>query len=68
LTFGLGIIILQGVSRRKSLAGVNIMMHKFPVWDFTDFIMFIEFQEVNQTSITTSIRPLFYFLVYQGSP
>jgi hypothetical protein len=24
LTFGLGIIILQGVSRRKSLAGVNI--------------------------------------------
>jgi hypothetical protein len=25
LTFGLGIIILQGVSRRKSLAGVNIM-------------------------------------------
>jgi hypothetical protein len=23
--FGLGIIILQGVSRRKSLAGVNIM-------------------------------------------
>jgi hypothetical protein len=23
LTFGLGIIILQGVSRRKSLAGVN---------------------------------------------
>jgi hypothetical protein len=26
LTFGLGIIILQGVSRRKSLAGVNIMM------------------------------------------
>jgi hypothetical protein len=33
LTFGLGIIILQGVSRRKSLAGVNIMSmynsHKF---------------------------------------
>jgi hypothetical protein len=26
LTFGLGIIILQGVSRRKSLAGVNIMI------------------------------------------
>jgi hypothetical protein len=26
LTFGLGIIILQGVSRRKSLAGVNIML------------------------------------------
>jgi hypothetical protein len=25
LTFGLGIIILQGVSRRKYLAGVNIM-------------------------------------------
>jgi hypothetical protein len=25
LTFGLGIIILQGVSRRKSLAGVNAM-------------------------------------------
>jgi hypothetical protein len=25
LTFGLGIIILQGISRRKSLAGVNIM-------------------------------------------
>jgi hypothetical protein len=25
LTFGLGIIILQGVSRRKSMAGVNIM-------------------------------------------
>jgi hypothetical protein len=25
LTFGLGIIILPGVSRRKSLAGVNIM-------------------------------------------
>jgi hypothetical protein len=25
LTFGLGIIILQGVSSRKSLAGVNIM-------------------------------------------
>jgi hypothetical protein len=25
LTFGLGIIIIQGVSRRKSLAGVNIM-------------------------------------------
>jgi hypothetical protein len=25
LTFGLGIIILQGVSRRKSLAGVNLM-------------------------------------------
>jgi hypothetical protein len=25
LTFGLGIIILQGVSRRKFLAGVNIM-------------------------------------------
>jgi hypothetical protein len=25
LTFGLRIIILQGVSRRKSLAGVNIM-------------------------------------------
>jgi hypothetical protein len=25
LTFGLGIIILQGVSKRKSLAGVNIM-------------------------------------------
>jgi hypothetical protein len=25
LTLGLGIIILQGVSRRKSLAGVNIM-------------------------------------------
>jgi hypothetical protein len=25
LTFELGIIILQGVSRRKSLAGVNIM-------------------------------------------
>jgi hypothetical protein len=25
LTFGFGIIILQGVSRRKSLAGVNIM-------------------------------------------
>jgi hypothetical protein len=25
LTFGLGIIFLQGVSRRKSLAGVNIM-------------------------------------------
>jgi hypothetical protein len=29
LTFGLGIIILQGVSRRKSLAGVNIMT--FPI-------------------------------------
>jgi hypothetical protein len=27
LTFGLGIIILQGVSRRKSLAGVNIMTY-----------------------------------------
>jgi hypothetical protein len=26
LTFGLGIIILQGVSRRKCLAGVNIMV------------------------------------------
>jgi hypothetical protein len=26
LTFELGIIILQGVSRRKSLAGVNIML------------------------------------------
>jgi hypothetical protein len=26
LTFGLGIIILQGVSRRKSVAGVNIML------------------------------------------
>jgi hypothetical protein len=26
LTFGLGIIILQVVSRRKSLAGVNIML------------------------------------------
>jgi hypothetical protein len=25
LTFGLGIIILQGVSRRKYMAGVNIM-------------------------------------------
>jgi hypothetical protein len=25
MSFGLGIIILQGVSRRKSLAGVNIM-------------------------------------------
>jgi hypothetical protein len=25
VTFGLGIIILQGVSRRKSVAGVNIM-------------------------------------------
>jgi hypothetical protein len=25
LTFGLGIMILQGVSSRKSLAGVNIM-------------------------------------------
>jgi hypothetical protein len=25
-TFGLGIIILQGISRRKSLAGVNIML------------------------------------------
>jgi hypothetical protein len=37
LTFGLGIIILQGVSRilqgvsrRKSLAGVNIMSPSFP--------------------------------------
>jgi hypothetical protein len=28
LTFGLGIIILQGVSRRKSLAGANIMYPK----------------------------------------
>jgi hypothetical protein len=27
LTFGLGIIILQGVSRRISLAGVNIIKH-----------------------------------------
>jgi hypothetical protein len=25
LTFGFGIIILQGVSRRKSVAGINIM-------------------------------------------
>jgi hypothetical protein len=30
LTFGLGIIILQGVSRRKSLAGVNIMLKIHP--------------------------------------
>jgi hypothetical protein len=29
LTFGLGIIILQGVSRRKSLAGVNVMVECF---------------------------------------
>jgi hypothetical protein len=29
LTFGVGIIILQVVSRRKSLAGVNIMHEKF---------------------------------------
>jgi hypothetical protein len=29
LTFGLGIIILQGVSRRKSLAGVSIMVRNF---------------------------------------
>jgi hypothetical protein len=29
LTFGLGIIILQGISRRKSLAGVNIMCALF---------------------------------------
>jgi hypothetical protein len=26
ISFGLGIIILQGVSSRKSLAGVNIML------------------------------------------
>jgi hypothetical protein len=32
LTFGLGIIILQGVSRRKSLAGVNIMT----IWGLTE--------------------------------
>jgi hypothetical protein len=32
LTFGLGIIILQGVSRRKSLAGVNIMVDSEPVF------------------------------------
>jgi hypothetical protein len=32
LTFGLGIIILQGVSRRKSLAGVNIMGEMVNMW------------------------------------
>jgi hypothetical protein len=31
LTFGLGIIILQGVSRRKSLAGVNMMIQKYKI-------------------------------------
>jgi hypothetical protein len=30
LTFGLGIIILQGISRRKFLAGVNIMTMQGP--------------------------------------
>jgi hypothetical protein len=32
LTFGLGIIILQGVSSRKSLAEVNIMLLHRPKW------------------------------------
>jgi hypothetical protein len=31
LTVGLGIIILQGVSSRKSLAGVNITLS--PTWE-----------------------------------
>jgi hypothetical protein len=32
LTFGLGIIILQGVSSRKSLAGVSIMRPVGAIW------------------------------------
>jgi hypothetical protein len=38
LTFGLGIMILQGVSSRKSLAGVNIMIGQIPLYKF-QFIM-----------------------------
>jgi hypothetical protein len=38
LTFGLGVIILQGVSRRKSLAGVNIMPWHFTTLRIRDFI------------------------------
>jgi hypothetical protein len=34
LTFGLGIIIIQGVSSRKSLTGVNIMWAWNPLWRF----------------------------------
>jgi hypothetical protein len=37
LTFGLGIIILQGVARRKSLAGVNIMLVIFLISEFMFF-------------------------------
>jgi hypothetical protein len=38
LTFGLGIIVLQDVSRRKSLAGVNIMYGFGEIYEIVIFV------------------------------
>jgi hypothetical protein len=41
MTVGLGIIILQGVSRRKSLAGVNIMAKLKGITAVADFYLVV---------------------------
>jgi hypothetical protein len=64
LTFGLGIIILQGVSRRKSLAGVNIMRLKI----LSQYIIIFLIINLNVGYIIKPNFPrvtFFYFLVYR---
>jgi hypothetical protein len=56
LTFGLGTIILQGVSRRKSLAGVNIMGTFAPLFHFIFLCADSLFQEI------TGAMHIFLFL------
>jgi hypothetical protein len=48
LTFGLGIIILQGVSRRKSLAGLSIMITTL---SYKSLCIFIAYQTLKPLDI-----------------